>query len=438
MRKVTFCIFISLLIPYSVCAEDAPNMTFEKKHVEVSADTLVQLLNSGYEIKLDSCTILGRFTYHRRIQQILEITNSTFKGVVNFVNIIIEKKLIFNGSTFLDTVTFSGARFGGYGQSNGEISFTGATFVGIASFPYLTINIPTYINSVTFEEFVGFQYTKFDAYTSFIGTTFKGYADFKSSIMTELSEFDHAIFKAEIDNRGRPYSGSFDSSILIKTSFINADLSNVMMDPDTISQFSMSSLAFAEGLRELKFYRPEMMSKIKSHFRQNNYRQPEREITCALKRHDQNFIEKIAFDYTSEYGSKFIRPIQILVGLWLTCSIIYLFLFRFSRKSRLMTTTTTFGYTGQRHVESKSTESYSSNKLFRVRNIRYAFFFSLLSTFNIGFRDFNFSRLVRLLLPQEMDFRPTGVLRTISAIQAIFSVFLIGLWILSYFGRPFD
>jgi len=64
-------------------------------------------------------------------------------------------------------------------------------------------------------------------------------------------------------------------------------------------------------------------------------------------------------------------------------------------------------------------------------------FFSLMSAFNIGFRDINFGRWLRLLTRHEFDIKAVGWARVIAGWQSLISVFLIALWVLTYFGRPF-
>lgn len=57
--------------------------------------------------------------------------------------------------------------------------------------------------------------------------------------------------------------------------------------------------------------------------------------------------------------------------------------------------------------------------------------------FNIGFRDINFGRWLRLLTKRGYDLKAVGWARTVSGFQSLLSVYLIALWVLSYFGRPF-
>ena len=46
-------------------------------------------------------------------------------------------------------------------------------------------------------------------------------------------------------------------------------------------------------------------------------------------------------------------------------------------------------------------------------------------------------RWLRLLTKREYDLKAVGWARTVSGFQSLLSVYLIALWVLSYFGRPF-
>lgn len=61
-----------------------------------------------------------------------------------------------------------------------------------------------------------------------------------------------------------------------------------------------------------------------------------------------------------------------------------------------------------------------------------------MSAFNIGFWDINFGRWLRLLPRTEYDLKAKGWVRTVAGLQALISVYLIALWVLTYFGRPFE
>ena len=66
-----------------------------------------------------------------------------------------------------------------------------------------------------------------------------------------------------------------------------------------------------------------------------------------------------------------------------------------------------------------------------------AFLFSMMSTFNIGFREFTFGQWIRMLQTREFDIRARGWMRTVSGIQSLLGIALVALSLLSYFGHPF-
>ena len=69
--------------------------------------------------------------------------------------------------------------------------------------------------------------------------------------------------------------------------------------------------------------------------------------------------------------------------------------------------------------------------------LRAAMFFSLMSAFNIGFRDINFGRWLRMLTKREYDLKAVGRARTVSGFSP-WSVYFIAFWVLTYFRRPFE
>ena len=64
--------------------------------------------------------------------------------------------------------------------------------------------------------------------------------------------------------------------------------------------------------------------------------------------------------------------------------------------------------------------------------------FSILSAFSIGWRELNFGVWITRLQRQEYTLRATGWVRTVSGIQSLISLYLLALWALTYFGRPFE
>jgi hypothetical protein len=65
-------------------------------------------------------------------------------------------------------------------------------------------------------------------------------------------------------------------------------------------------------------------------------------------------------------------------------------------------------------------------------------YFSLLSAFSLGWRELNVGTWIARVQSREYTLRATGWVRTVSGIQSLLSVYLLALWVLTYFGRPFE
>jgi hypothetical protein len=72
------------------------------------------------------------------------------------------------------------------------------------------------------------------------------------------------------------------------------------------------------------------------------------------------------------------------------------------------------------------------------RALGFGLLFSLLSAFNIGWRELNVGNWISRLQPREYTVRATGWVRVVSGAQSLFSVYMLALWAVSYFGRPFE
>jgi hypothetical protein len=72
-----------------------------------------------------------------------------------------------------------------------------------------------------------------------------------------------------------------------------------------------------------------------------------------------------------------------------------------------------------------------------LRRIGRALQFSILSAFHIGWRDLNVGTWLARLQTREYTLRATGRVRTFAGVQSLLSVYLLAMWVLTYFGRPF-
>jgi hypothetical protein len=68
----------------------------------------------------------------------------------------------------------------------------------------------------------------------------------------------------------------------------------------------------------------------------------------------------------------------------------------------------------------------------------WAAYFSLLSAVNIGFEQFTPGDWIRRLSTREYSLEAIGWVRVVAGAQALLSVFLLAIWVLTQFGRPFQ
>jgi hypothetical protein len=65
-------------------------------------------------------------------------------------------------------------------------------------------------------------------------------------------------------------------------------------------------------------------------------------------------------------------------------------------------------------------------------------YFSLLSAFHVGFREFNVGGWIVQLQQLEYELKAAGWVRTVAGAQSLLSLYLLALWALASFGRPFQ
>jgi len=242
-------------------------------------------------------------------------------------------------------------------------------------------------------------------------------------------------------------------AILTDAYFENANFTGSVFEPRSLTR--PDYMAAARGLELMTYeFNPGPLTQLRKQFQDAGFREQERAITYAINRRQaaleppiERWFQWVAFDVTCQYGYAPGRPLRILLWLWVVFSIVYAVFMHGSGKSGIY-------LVGTRSWRSKSTTQgmqirpralraakWWKAPLFWLRRewrvLRAASFFSLMSAFNIGFRDINFGRWLRLLTRREYDLKAVGWARTVSGFQSLLSVYLIALWVLTYFGRPF-
>lgn len=247
---------------------------------------------------------------------------------------------------------------------------------------------------------------------------------------------------------------------LIQANLYEANLSNAKLSLSHLSEANFAikpkslpyipSIASANGLSKLR-YGPSThaLVELRKAFKEAGLRTQEREITYALKygqRRElccsfgstiwaklESLIYLIFFEWTCAYGMRPGRCFLILIGL------IFLFTIPYTKSLSRK------GEDGiwVVWIEDRVRKDLGRKEPVRLMGsgwstIKWGFYFSILSAFSIGWREINVGNWIARMQRREYTLRATGWVRTVSGIQSLTSVYLLALWVLTYFGRPFE
>ncbi|MCG8538146.1 MAG: pentapeptide repeat-containing protein [Pseudomonadales bacterium] len=184
---------------------------------------------------------------------------------------------------------------------------------------------------------------------------------------------------------------------------------------------------------------------LRAKFKENGFRNQERQITYAINHgklwRDEGLlsiigdtIQYILFDLTTAWGLKPYRAIFALFIFIPVFSVFYIVALRIHQSDGI------WQIWDENRVRTDIGRNYPL-RLYRpsiLQAIPLAFYFSILSAFHIGWRDFNVGNWISRLQSREYGLRATGWVRSVSGIQSLLSVYLLAMFILTHFGRPFE
>lgn len=271
------------------------------------------------------------------------------------------------------------------------------------------------------------------------------------------------------------YRADLGGADLSGADLFKARLEGTIFEPTSLPRIARIATAFKLALMTYK-ESPIELTQLRTQFKDGGFREQERKITFALRKAAateawgqckrlslgnwrkwgrclEYWFNTVFFDLTCQYGMSPWRPLLWgVVPLWLLCSLFYSVVIRTrtSREAalyRVYPQSLQHDSSANRRVERVSptpkrpAQGIRRFGQFLLREwlvLRTALGFSLICAFNIGFRDINFGRWLRLLTRQEFDIKAAGWARVVAGWQSLISVYLVALWVLSYFGRPFD
>lgn len=188
---------------------------------------------------------------------------------------------------------------------------------------------------------------------------------------------------------------------------------------------------------------------------QSGFRDDEREVTFAIEhwktyiawdQRETNFVgaveavlRVVLFDWTTKYGLVPFRAIWMLLALIVMFAVaVYIpaliqggRIYRVWPSGRLE-----ISAAGQTLAHETKIENLQPRNW--LVTLGYALQFSIQSAFQIGWRELNVGSWLARLTRFEYALTAVGWPRTIAGIQSLISVYLLAIWALTYFGRPFQ
>ncbi len=245
-------------------------------------------------------------------------------------------------------------------------------------------------------------------------------------------------------------------AIFTWTELCMAKLDNSKLKDDLVwgvSLISVEGKRISKQLKDLARFMYEsgqqsILVLFRSSFKETGQRNLEREATYAIEYGRTyntpwyvKWVKIILFEWTCGYGLDYLRPLAILLGLIVVFSIPYIVSLESSGNTGIWIV-----WSKERLREKKAEEGKDKDKdepklikeLRGPRVLGYAFYFSLLTAFHIGWRDLNVGSWIARMQPNEYVLKSNGWVRFVSGVQSLISIYLLALWVLTQFGRPFD
>ena len=251
--------------------------------------------------------------------------------------------------------------------------------------------------------------------------------------------------KAKLDGVILAY-GNLRNAYLIDTNLHEAnirfaDLSDAVFEPEVGTLPHFASLITVRNLDKVRFSEfPHVLLELRETFRKAGLRSHERDLTYAIKHTERlraGWFERIAnyvlFELTTEWGRTPARALAILACLIAIFMIPYAIALRRGGDDGIWRV-----WAESRLRKDLGEQQSCPLRVGWVHAIRLGLYFSVLSAFHVGWREFNIGDWIVRLQSQEYTLRATGWVRVVSGVQSLSSVYLFAIWVLTYFGRPFE
>jgi uncharacterized protein YjbI with pentapeptide repeats len=285
----------------------------------------------------------------------------------------------------------------------------------------------------------------------------------------QRAKLDNANLQKSNLQRANLEAVSLRGTDLQATNLSNANLTAAIFELKPGSLPDIPPLATARGLAEMTFnVSPHALVELREAFKKLGMRDQERQITYAIERTERHHLwesrhwsdnlegafKYLLFEFPCDYGMTPGRSLRILGGSIGLFSLVYI--------SALLAAQGRAGiwafwpadrvYTGEGEASPmRLTSGFIFPRLQTwaaghwwgavIRGLSILFvglYFSILSAFSLGWRELNVGTWISRMQPREYILRATGWVRFVAGLQSLVSVYLLALWVLTYWGRPFE
>lgn len=284
-------------------------------------------------------------------------------------------------------------------------------------------------------------------------------AKFNGAILLETNltstRLDNADFSTAIFRDVKLINAFLVRTLMNSAKLFEVDLYLVNFEPSAGSLPNTEDIILPANLETMRYTSsPHGLVELRDLFRKAGKRSEERALTYAIKRSErvrmnpgEKFFNWLLFDLPSAYGLAPGNPLRILGGIVILFSLPYFFALSLPGKAGI------WAIAPQDQIDNSI-----GNKPVRVtenfffpnaigkwwdpgRHARLTLgglYFSILSAFNLGWRDLSVGFWLSRIQSREYGLRATGWVRVVSGIESLVCLYLLALWLLVYFGRPFD
>lgn len=245
-------------------------------------------------------------------------------------------------------------------------------------------------------------------------------------------------------------NANFIEAELSGTRFLGSDLGGAKFRFREPRRLRASDWLLVKGLGEIRFgddpanphsLTASVFKTLRDDLWQIGARREARELTAAIEHYrtidapvGERLMRKLLLELPVNYGAAPWRPLGILFGGIVLFALFYTAVFfRTWKRAGIWRV-----WHGERILDKDRSNDPELLRASAWKALAWALYFSCLSAFHIGWKDFNVGSWIARVQPREYALRATGWARSVAGIQSLLSVYLLAIWALTYFGRPFD